>query len=165
MQQDTNKPTLLYTAATTIDDVLCFIYKHQSALGITLYQEASEEVLLAFEKSKIRLPDDVKYFYGFCNGFESGEDMFRIIPLEEIMSAEPDQYLMNDTCFHFAEYLIYCDMWTVNINTVNNNDYEIYNEADSRVVLTNSFSEFLTVFLNGGVFDGLYDCRNQKATN
>lgn len=158
MNPGTNKPTLLYTPATTIDDVLCFIYKHQSALGITLYQEASEQALLAFENSKTQLPDDIKYFYGFCNGFEFAEDMFRIIPLEEIVN-EPS---LTNNCFYIAEYLIYCDVWTLDINAANNNDYKIYSEATSRVVLTNSFAEFLTVFVNGGVYDGLYNWREQK---
>lgn len=57
--------------------------------------------------------------------------------------------------FHIAEYLVYCDMWTIHINPENPNDYRIYT-GDPVMKLTNSFSDFLNVFLEGGVFAGLY---------
>ncbi|MHB8207209.1 SMI1/KNR4 family protein [Mucilaginibacter sp.] len=41
-----------------------------------------------FEKElNLILPDEIKQFYKFSNGFESAEDIFRIIDFEEITSS------------------------------------------------------------------------------
>jgi len=50
-------------------------------------------------------------------------------------------------------------MWTININPADKNDYSIYNKVENVVTLTKSFPEFLHTFLNSGVFDGLYEWR------
>jgi hypothetical protein len=47
-------------------------------------------------------------------------------------------------------------MWTITINQQNNNSYSLYNKTGTIITLTNSFAHFLSIFLNGGVFDGIY---------
>ncbi|OQP67175.1 hypothetical protein A3860_02100 [Niastella vici] len=140
----------------TITDVIERIQNQRVQLGITLYPKASPEDIVAFEVIRqIKLPDDFKTFYSFCNGFESEEDLFRIIPLHEIIEKGSCGYLEREKDFHFAEYMIYCDMWSISIND-KNKSYSIYNNNGKVAVLTNSLAEFLNIFLDGGVFDGLY---------
>ncbi|WP_028981091.1 SMI1/KNR4 family protein [Sporocytophaga myxococcoides] len=146
----------------TIEHIILRIERDKKTLGITLYNKATLEEIVSFERvMNIKLPDDIKTFYKYCNGFESEEDMFRIIPLDEIIDRreDVDSYLINPKDFHIAEYMIYCDMWTLTVDEINNNKYSIYNNAETAVDLTNNFSEFMDRFLNGGVFDGLYDWR------
>jgi hypothetical protein len=140
-----------------ITDIRSRIQRDNTNLGITLYDKASGTQIVEFEKIKgVKLPEDLKIFYGFCNGFESAEDMFRIIPLNEMLENKTDNYTKGEKDFHIAEYMIYCDMWTISIDSVNNNKYTIYKKADRLYNLTNSFAAFLDKFLSGGVFDGLY---------
>lgn len=148
-------------------DIITYIQNNKLILRITPYKKASTEEISEFEEvMDIKLPDDFKTFYSFYNGFESHEDMFRIIPLNEIIKRSDDKsYLSNQKDFHFAEYMIYCDVWTLNINSTNNNIYSIYNIAGDIVTLTNSFSEFLSRFLVGGVFSGLYNWREEIKQN
>jgi hypothetical protein len=138
----------------TIDSVIDFLRQHLDETDITLNQGASDESIELFEKSTgIVLPNDVKQFYRFANGFESEEDLFNIVPLE---------YLVHDRTgnIYLAEYLVYCDMWHLEINPANVNDYliTVMSSKSERIILTNSFAEFLTRFLKGGVFgnNGLY---------
>jgi hypothetical protein len=129
------------------------IDKNKAQLGITLYPPTSNKEIEDFENSiKIKLPEDIKTFYKFCNGFESNEDMFRIIPLEEILSSWED-YTGSD--FYIAEYMVYCDIWI--FSTIGDNNYKIC--THDKTILTDSFTEFLHRFIIGGVFEkaGLYD--------
>lgn len=72
----------------TITEIIDRIQNERVQLGITLYPKASYEDIVAFEVIRqIKLPDDFKTFYNFCNGFESGKDLFRIIPLNEIIES------------------------------------------------------------------------------
>jgi len=147
-----------------ITDIIETIRTSKSKLGITLYEPASLTDISSFEKiMEIKLPDDVINFYTFSNGFESEEDMFRIIPLDEIIDNIKDRntYTVEPKDFHIAEYMIYCDMWTMNINSVDRNNYKIYNKANNVITLTNSFADFLNTFLIGGVFEGLYPWREK----
>lgn len=146
----------------TITDIIGKIRADKTKLGITLYAPASLSEIANFEKIRgVTLPDEITAFYNFSNGFESAEDMFRIIPLEEIISnmKDRDSYTEEPGDFHIAEYMIYCDMWTLHINLDDRNQYKIYNKTESTITLTNSFSDFLNVFLNGGVYDGLHSWR------
>ncbi|OQP52900.1 SMI1/KNR4 family protein [Niastella populi] len=145
-----------------IKDIINRIKTDKAKLGITLNAPASFSDIVKFEEIlHITLPDDIKTFYSFSNGFESDEDMFRIIPLEEIVDnmKERDTYTESNGDFHIAEYMIYCDMWTLHVDSNDSNQYNIYNKTVNTIVLTNSFSEFLTVFMNYGVFEGLYTWR------
>jgi len=146
----------------TIQEIISLIQHNKADYGITLYPPASESQLIEFEKRlNIKLPVDIAEFYRFANGFESEEDMFRIIPLDEILR-NADRY--DDNAFYIAEYMTYCDMWEIVIDPVNSrySRYKIQ-DSSSKTVLTNSFSDFLGHFLQGGVFEdnGLYDWKTQ----
>ncbi len=149
----------------TITDIISRIKRDKADLGIMLYEGASMGDIVYFEKMmEVNFPDDIKTFYRFCNGFESNEDMFRLLPLDEMIENKNNgrnSYLVDPKDFHFAEYMIYCDMWTISINGQNGNEYFIYNKAETAVTLTNSFVEFLEVFLSGGVFKGLYEWKER----
>jgi hypothetical protein len=156
-----SKPKFEYIPSSTITDILNFIKENYIQLGIELNIGASDEEIEDFEKNKIGLPEDFKLLYKFSNGFETDEDLFRLIPLSEIISNQKDDYLISDNSFHFTEYMIYCDMWTIDINSNNKNEYRIYNKTDNIVFLTNSISEYLSVFINKGIYDGLYEWREE----
>jgi len=145
----------------TIEEIIQTIGERKDELGITLYAPASSIEIKAFEESlKIILPEDVKQFYKFSNGFESAEDIFRIIDLEEILD-QKKKYKPNQ--FYIAEYMVYCDMWEIDIDPIINN----YSIQSGETILTNSFAEFLVRFLTGGVFEsnGLYDWKDQIRTS
>ena len=141
---------------------MTFIKDNTSFVGIELNKPATEDEIEFFESNKIQLPQDFKTMYKFSNGFETDEDLFRLIPLNEIINNGKDSYCISETSFHFTEYMIYCDMWTVEINPKNVDDYRIYNKADNVVYLTNSITEFLCVFINKGIYGGLYEWREMK---
>jgi hypothetical protein len=148
----------------TIEHIISKIQKNKDNLKITVYPKASVEEIYSFEQTmNIKLPDDIKTFYKFCNGFESNEDLFRIIPLNEIIDntkTDKENYLEKKGDFHIAEYMIYCDMWSLTVDEATN-EYSIYNKTTTIVTLTNNFSEFLDRFLNEGVFEGLYNWREE----
>jgi hypothetical protein len=140
----------------SISDILHQLSGSLSSYGITLYPPATDRGLTDFErKLKCPLPYDMTALYRFCNGFESAEDMFRIIPLEEIAD-RLSEYKPN--CFLFAEDMIYSDMWEIEINSSNPNEYWISNQGKAFRLLTQSLAEFLGRFLAKGVFEdgGLY---------
>lgn len=144
----------------TISAIIDRIKTDQKELGITLYGKASDEKIMYTESIlKLQFPEDIKTFYKFYNGFESDGDMFRIIPLEEIIDNEKNKSLLSHQ-FHIAEYMDYCDMWTVDVNTLTNS-YSIINEAEKTITLTNSFALFLQRFLDKGIFEGLCDWRTE----
>ena len=133
---------------------------------ITLYPAAGEQLLNAFEtKAGFLLPPDFKRFYSFSNGFLSDEDLFRIIPLEELM----DNWHSENRSFgqfYFAEYLIYSDLWGVDVGTNNQPCYSIFypDLEERKLFMTDSFAEFLNRFLTSGVYgqNGLYDWSNSN---
>ena len=149
--------------AASIADLIERIKQNKASLGITLYEPASEAELLALERLKgVRLSAEIRAFYQFSDGFESAEDLFRIIPINEIFTNDRlDKYVDAPHDFHIAEYLIYCDMWTVSIDPLDAESYTIYNKVNESITLTNSFTDFLEMFLSKGVFGdgGLYDWR------
>jgi SMI1 / KNR4 family (SUKH-1) len=146
-----------------ISTAVNYLRENISETDITLYAGAREELIAQFEEvTKIRLPDDIKEFYRFSNGFESEDDMFRIIPLDEIV--EHKDYSLR--VFTIAEYLSFCDSWEIEINLSNVNSY-LLSEGSFGTVLTNSFSDFLFKFFEGGVFKkgGLYDWHEEMKLN
>jgi len=146
----------------TTTDIIQRIKVDKEKLGITLFTPASLRDISNYEiKKGIKLPDDLVKFYTFSNGIESAEDMFRIIPIDELIDniKDRDTYIVGLKDFHFAEYMIYCDMWTISINSIDKEDYKIYNKAEDVIILTNSFAVFIDTFLNCGVFGGLYNWR------
>ena len=141
-------------------EVLNFIKDNLTTRGFELNKPATDNDIEFFERStKIKLPDDFKTLYKFSDGFETEEDLFRLIPLSEIIDNGTDEYCINDNSFHFTEYMIYADMWSVEVNI---NTYKIYNKTDDIVYLSNSLAEFLCVFINKGIYEGLYEWREKK---
>lgn len=139
-----------------INDIIEKLSTNLSSYDITLYPPVKEHELINFERRlNCPLPDDMKTLYLFCNGFESAEDIFRIIPLEEI-AERLSEYKPN--CFYFAEYMIYSDMWEIEIDPSNTKEYWISNYGIAFRQLTKSLAEFLNRFLAKGVFGngGLY---------
>jgi hypothetical protein len=160
---DIKKEKIIYNSDTTILDVLNYIRDNSVHIGIQLNKPATQIEIENFEKRKVELPDDFKLLYKFSNGFETDHDLFRLIPLGEIIENGLDKsYLVSDTSFHFTEYMIYSDMWSVDISKDNLNSYRIYNKTETVVNLTNSLAEFLCVFINEGIYDGLYGWREAK---
>lgn len=147
----------------TIKEVIAKIKAQEAEGRITLYDGAKDSMIdKVEEKIAVKLPDDVRTFYRFSNGMEAEEDIFRIIPLNEIMDQRTHGH---ENMFDIAEYMIYSDMWVMRVNPNDQNDYRIINfdKDGTQLVLTSSFAEFLERWLEGGVFDngGLYDWHDE----
>ena len=154
---------IVYSSGTTLLDVLNYIKDNSFKIGIQLNKPATNVEIETFENRKVKLSDDFKVLYKFSNGFETDHDLFRLIPLDEVIENGLDKsYLISNNSFHFTEYMIYSDMWSVDISDINVNEYKIYNKTDNVVYLTNSLAEFLCVFINKGIYDGLYEWRERK---
>jgi hypothetical protein len=131
---------------------------------ITLYPAATKQLFKTFEaRFDLVLPPDFKRLYSFSNGFESEEDMFRLIPLEELMHDWRAKE-MGYSKFYFCEYLVYCDMWGIDLSSSEQLSYSIFYPVSEgrRLFMTNSLAEFLSRFLEAGVYGkgGLYDWSN-----
>jgi hypothetical protein len=162
-RSEISREKLICGPDTQLLTVLDYIRKNSANIGIQLNKPATSIEIDTFENQKVKLPDDFKLLYQFSNGFETDHDLFRLIPLDEIIENGLDRsYLISDTSFHFTEYMIYSEMWSVDISKDNINDYWIYNKAETVVYLTNSLAEFLCVFINKGIYDGLYGWREMK---
>ena len=128
---------------------------------IELNPPASDELIAEVESFfNITLPDDIKQFYKFANGFESDEDMFGIVPLNDMIE---NKKRWIDSDLYIAEWLIYGTTWSLETNQ---NDYHINSLDDGNephFILTKSFPEFLNRFINGGLFEkgGMYDWNNE----
>ena len=139
----------------TMREVLSAIDQKHKESGIIFNSPASELQIRNFErKIGFELPFDFREFYLICNGFECAEDIFRIISLGDALQSEQDY---GKNWFHFAEYMTFCDMWS--LRSKGDRMYEIFNKGEIEVILTSSLQEFLERFLQGNVFDrgGLYD--------
>lgn len=143
-----------------IADVIIKLQERATQYHIQLYPPATDELISEFEnKLNLQLPNDIKMFYKFCNGFELNEDMLRIIPLEEIVDdLNIKEYRPNH--FFISEYLIYSDVWEIEIDDREYRRYKIFNidQNKERIILTNTFADFVARVLRGSVFDdaGLY---------
>jgi hypothetical protein len=135
----------------TINDALELLKFYDGPFELTLHSGASEVLINKVEDNYgIKLPDDFKTLYRFTDGFEIDEDIFNIIPLEEMIgNKEVDEPIW------IAEYMIYSDMWSLEINPEDPNDYSIStNDWDrGKIVLTNSLAEFIERALKGAVFE------------
>lgn len=131
--------------------------------GVILHAPASASTIEDFEKKiGFTLPSDFREFYSTCNGLQCDEDIFSIIPLEEIVS---NNRHYGQSWFYFSEYMIYSDMWI--LRKTGDGMYEIVNDANLDVKLSNYLSDFLERFLTGNVFDkgGLYEWQEEMKTN
>lgn len=146
----------------TIEQVIETLKTRSRSMDIDLYNPATTEEIRFFEHiMKIKLPDDFKEFYRHFNGFMAHENTFRIIPLGDIIDNDHESYTLHPTDFFFADYLLYCDMWSVNISEHDHNTYSLYNKGVDTIILTNSLAEFLSRFIKGDVFNGLYDWHDE----
>lgn len=139
-----------------MQEMMNIISSRKEELGITLYPPAYPYLIEVFEiRMGVKLPEEVRALYLYCNGFESEEDQFRIIPLEEIMERRKE-FVKGQ--FYFAEYMLYCDMWDIQVDANDPDSYGIYNSSYN-ILLTNSLVTFLEHFVKGGVFEvgGLID--------
>lgn len=137
----------------TIPGIIDAITTKNSKTGFKLNAPASADDIARFEAIiGFVLPDEFKELYSICNGFECEEDIFNFIPLDTIIANDDH----GENWFHFAEYLIYSDMWTLRNR---NGICEIVNRGDREIVLSTSLRAFLICFLSGNVFEtgGLYD--------
>jgi hypothetical protein len=104
------------------------------------------------EKLGVDLPADILDFYKVCNGFESEDHLFRMIPIREIIGNKGE---FENLTFDFAEYLIYSDTWSIRFAD-EGRFYDIINSnhgTENAVVLCNSLPLFLDKYLTGtGVF-------------
>jgi SMI1 / KNR4 family (SUKH-1) len=140
----------------SIPDIIQYLKNHLDQTDITLNKGASDDLIKQFEDVfEVTMPDDIRSFYKFTNGFTSAEDNFSIIPLEKIIDGKT---MRSITKLYIAEYMVYCDMWELQINR-NTVEYSISYD----ITLTNSFAEFIQRFLAGGVFEkgGLYEWHDE----
>ena len=132
-------------------------HKHEK---FVLRPPVSPDRLAIFEKHiGFPLPDDFRTFYTICDGFEmDDDDMFKFADLDEIMKGHGTK---EKNAFHFADYLVYSDMWT--LKYFGAGDYRIMHLGAKEIILTDSLAEFLGRFLQGGVSDngGLYDWHDE----
>lgn len=144
----------------SINQAIELLKNYSGPLGLTLHDGASEKLITRAEAAyDITLPEDFKTFYRFTNGFETVEDMFNMIPLEEIIENK-----RRDMEFSIAEYMIYCDMWDLEVSAENADDYTI---THGNIILTKSLGEYIVRFLRGGVFEsgGLYAWHDEINAN
>ncbi|RLJ77141.1 SMI1/KNR4 family protein [Pedobacter alluvionis] len=123
-------------------------------LGITLNDPCSNKDLANLEsKLNLLLPPDLIDFYKFCNGFDTDDFLFRVVPIAETVDYQGE--LKNNT-FHFAEYMIYSDQWLIEI--YEGGGYEILNNnhgTQEMAVQTTSVLKFLEIYLTEGLFSKL----------
>ncbi|WP_462265147.1 SMI1/KNR4 family protein [Mucilaginibacter sp.] len=127
---------------------------------IELRPGVSEELIKQVEQTyKVNLPDDIKQFYRFCNGFDTYDWMFNLIPMEDMIEQKV-KYRYNDEPIPLAEYLIYSETWHLKVSATDPIDYYItVPETQGKGVLTRSLAAFIERFLKGGLHDegGLLD--------
>ncbi|SFI35381.1 SMI1/KNR4 family protein [Halpernia frigidisoli] len=120
-------------------------------LGIKFNNPLNLAEINALElKSNCKFPSDLIDFYQYCDGFETDDYLFRILPLKELIECKEE---FSECIFHFAEYIIRSDVWLLNLE--NFKKYEILNNDHNSKELTkhsNSILEFVKSYLNGGLF-------------
>jgi hypothetical protein len=144
-----------------------FFAKHQDrmkALGVKLNPSATTEGIGKLESAVGHvLPEEIKSFYSYCNGFDTEDWIFNVLSIEQILYYKSELELLE---FYFAEYMIYTDDWRIKIEK--SDTYFITNgnhKENQRLVLTNSIFEFLEVYFNSdGVLseNGLYKWFEEK---
>ena len=145
----------------TINDALELLKSYGGPFELTLHLGASETLINKVECAYgFTLPDDFRTLYRFTDGFEIDEDIFNMIPLGEMISNRE-----VDKPIWIAEYMIYSEMWGLEINPEIPNQYLI-TIADSdkeKIALTSSLAEFIGRILKGGVFEkgGLYHWKDE----
>ena len=133
-----------------INEIISYLKHGSVERNIHLSPGAIDTLICKVEQCYgIVFPEDIKLFYKFTNGFETDEHLFNIISLDSMIQ-EKEEYGAKSP--YIAEYLIYSDMWGLDVNSVDGS-YTIFNDNqhDENVVLTNSLAEFLECFLKNGL--------------
>ncbi|MGN7787717.1 SMI1/KNR4 family protein [Niabella sp. 22666] len=116
-----------------IKDLIQSITEKHHSYGIDVNPPATTEMIRIFEQQMgFPLPADFVAFYTTCNGFGCTEDIFNIIPLQEIRNASD----YGPNWFTFSEYMIYSDCWR--LRYLNNGQYEIFNGSYPDKPMTHS---------------------------
>jgi hypothetical protein len=105
------------------------------------------------QKLSYALPPDLIEFYTFCNGFDTYDHLFRLVPIAEAVDYKHE---LKDNTFHFAEYMIYSDQWLIRLQE--GGGYEIINDdhgTQTMTVQTTSILKFLEIYLTEGLFSTL----------
>jgi hypothetical protein len=148
----------------SINEIIAYLQSNAAKTGIMLNPGADAELIKQFEGIyNIKLPDDIRQFYEFSNGFESVDNhIFNLVTLENMIY---DKEKYNEPHIWIAEYLIYSDTWELLIDPQDHNKYQIINSnhGDEGITLTHSIAKFLKHFIEGGLFEknGLYDWYNE----
>lgn len=131
--------------------------------GIILNPPATENDITVLSNTlQCEIPSDIRFFYSCCNGIiDTSDFLFQILSIRDILKNLED---LKTQSFHFAEYMIFSDVWTI---TISDNEYVITNSnhgEDDTVVLTTNISEFLLRYAKGGLFekDSLYDWYEER---
>lgn len=93
------------------------------ALEIKLNPSATTEDICKLESAVGHvLPEEIKSFYSYCNGFDTEDWIFNVLSIEQILYYKFELELSE---FYFAEYMIYTDDWRIKIE--NSDTYFITN--------------------------------------
>ena len=136
------------------------------SLGISLHPPATIEDIAKLESAvKQKLPQEIKDFYSYCNGFETDDWLFNLLSIEQILYYKSE---LESSEFYFAEYMIYSDCWNIKLESSTN--FSIITNihgTEKQIVITDSIYEFLHIYLNSeGVFSaetGLYKWYKEKS--
>lgn len=144
-----------------INEAVSSLKSYDGPFKLRLHAGAEDAHIKDMEEAyAVELPEDFKYFYRFSDGFEADRDIFNMIPLAEII----DNY-EEGTHISIAEYMIYSDMWYLEVSKDDPHQYQIYvlDYDLEKIILTNSLAEFIGRFLRGGVFEigGLYAWKDE----
>src|SRR5688572_16685969 len=97
----------------TLHHLITAIAAKHASDGFELNLPATHKEIQSFEtRIGFPLPPTFKEFYTLCNGFTCYEDIFRMVPLEEVLDYLSGKNYGKDW-YYFAEYMIYSDMWIV----------------------------------------------------
>lgn len=156
-----SNPVTNMNSMMKIDDAIALLNSYSGPFKLILHPAASEALIHAVEQAyDIRLPEDFKSFYRFTNGFEIDEDIFNMIPLDEMISNSKD-----DQRPAIAEFMIYSDLWYLEIDDTDADQYQIYviSHDAEKIILTNSLADFILSALNGSVCEpgGLYEWQKE----
>lgn len=137
----------------SLTEIIDYLQTNFAEREITLRPAASDDLIRQVEAAYgLILPDDIKQFYRFSNGFDTYDWMFNLIPMEDMIEQKV-QYKYNDEPLPLAEYLIYAETWHLEIIPGSPNKYSITTLTDKGVItLTHSLAEFIQRFLIGGLF-------------
>ena len=144
-----------------IDDAIVLLKSYSGPFELTLHPAASEALIQAVEQAYgIQLPEDFKSFYRFTNGFEIDEDIFNMIPLDEMISNSKD-----DQRPAISEFMIYSDLWYFELDETDADQYRIYviSHDAEKIILSNSLADFIARSLTGSVCEpgGLYEWQKE----